>query len=47
MLNKPKNFRSFGPDAILVSPAPKGNEADTSPGAVFLIILKKPEQFKG
>lgn len=39
MLNKLKNFRSLGPDAILVSLAPKGNEADISPEAVFLIIF--------
>lgn len=39
MLNKLKNFRSLGPDAIPVYLAPKGNQANISLGVVCFIIL--------
>lgn len=41
MLNRLKHFRRLEPDAIPVSFAPEGNQADTSPGWCFLTMSTK------
>lgn len=46
MLNKLKNFRSLGSDAIPACFAPEGHQVDISLGVVFLSSKQQPETFK-